>query len=105
MQKGARAWQDDFVDTLLSKECAGNFLQSLKVAKIFHSSVLDFALDLHVDDGYVTGPAVNMTKVALISSPKLSLSHHQRRQFVSACWSFESDRRRWHEGERVGQVS
>ena len=32
-QKGARAWQDDFVDTLLSKECAGNFLQSLKIAR------------------------------------------------------------------------
>ena len=36
--------------------------------------MLEVALDLHVDDGYVTGPAVNMTKVAPISSPKLSLS-------------------------------
>ena len=61
--KGARAWQDHFVDILLSKECPGTFKQSLKSPTIFCSSEFEIALDLHVDDGYVTGPAENMNKV------------------------------------------
>ena len=58
------------MDTLLSKECLGKFKQSLTSPTIFHSSELEIALDLHVDDGYVTGPAANMSKVFPISSPK-----------------------------------
>ena len=61
------------MDTLLSKECLGKFKQSLKSPTIFHSSELEIALDLHVDDGYVTGPAANMSKVFPISSPKFVL--------------------------------
>ena len=62
-RKGARAWQDHFVDILLSRECLGTFKQSLKSLAISYSSEFEIALDLHVDDGYVTGPAENMKKV------------------------------------------
>ena len=54
-RKGARAWQDLFKDTLLSKECPGTFKQSLKSPTILYSSELEIALDLHVDDSNVTG--------------------------------------------------
>ena len=37
-RKGARAWQDHFVDILLAKGCLGAFKQSLKSPTIFSSS-------------------------------------------------------------------
>ena len=54
-RRGPRAWQDHFVDTLLSKECAGTFKQSLKSPTIFYSGEYEIAEDLHIDDGYMTG--------------------------------------------------
>ena len=62
-RKGARAWQDHFIDTLLSKDCPGSFKQSLKSPTIFYSSDFEAALDLHVDDGYMTGPAERMMQM------------------------------------------
>ena len=62
-RKGARAWQDQFVETLFSQDSPGSFKQSLKSPTIFYSSDLEAALDLHVDDGYVTGPAERMMQV------------------------------------------
>ena len=52
-RKQARAWQDHIVDTLLSKECP----------TIIYSSEFEIALDLHVDDGFMTGPAERMMEV------------------------------------------
>ena len=34
-RKGARAWQDHFIETLLSQDCPGSFKQSLKSSTIF----------------------------------------------------------------------
>ena len=48
--KGARAWLDHFIETLLSQTS-------------FYSSDFEAALDLHVDDGYMTGPAERMMQV------------------------------------------
>ena len=62
-RKGARAWQDHFIETLLSQDCPGPFKQSLKSPTIFYSSDFEAALDLHVDDGYMTGPAERMMQV------------------------------------------
>ena len=62
-RKGARAWQDHFIETLLSQDCPGSFKQSLKSPTIFYSSDFEAALDLHVDDGYMTGPAERMMEV------------------------------------------
>ena len=62
-RKGARAWQDHFVDILLSRKCLGTFKQILKSLAISYSSEFEIALDLHVDDGNVTGLAENMKKV------------------------------------------
>ena len=42
-RKGARAWQDHFVDTLPSKECREAFEQSLKSPTIFYSSKFEIA--------------------------------------------------------------
>ena len=53
-RKGAGAWQDHFIETLLSQDCPGSFKQSLKSPTIFYSSDFEAALDLHVDDGYRT---------------------------------------------------
>ena len=50
-RKGARAWQDHFIETLLSQDCPGSFKQSLKSPTIFYSSDFETALDLRVDDG------------------------------------------------------
>ena len=44
-REGARAWQDHFMDTLLSKVCPRNFKQSLKSPTVCHSSELETALD------------------------------------------------------------
>ena len=55
--------QDHFVDTLISKECPGALKQSLKSPTIFYSRDFEIALDLHVDDGYMTGPAERMMQV------------------------------------------
>ena len=76
-RKGARAWQDHFVDILLSQECPGNFLQSLQSPAIWYSREFEIAMRLHVDDGYVTGPAENMKKVFshLVTNVVLKLSH------------------------------
>ena len=82
-RKGARAWQDHCVDTLLSKERPGHFKQSLKSPAIFDSSELKIAMDLHVDDGYVTGLAANMMrafshlecKIVLKLSPIISVGN------------------------------
>ena len=60
---GGRAWQNHFVDILKSKECRGNFKQSLKSTTIFCSSEFEIASELHKDDGYVTGLAEHMEKV------------------------------------------
>ena len=62
-RQGARAWQDHFVDTLLSKECAGAFKQRLKSPTIFCSREFVIASDLLGDDGYITGPAEKMMEV------------------------------------------
>ena len=62
-RNGARAWQDHFIETLLSQDCPGFFKQSLKSPTIVYSSNFEAALDLHVDDGYMTGPAERMTQV------------------------------------------
>ena len=62
-RKGARAWQDHFVEILLGKECPGSFLRSWKSPTIFHSKDLDITMDVHVDDGYVTGPDEGMLKL------------------------------------------
>ena len=59
----ARAWLDHFIETLLSQDCPGSFTQSLKSPTIFYSSDFETALDLHVDDGYMTGPAERMMQV------------------------------------------
>ena len=57
-RKGARAWQDHFIETLLSQDCPGSLSSRvLKSPTIFYSSDFEAALDLHVDDGYMTGPA------------------------------------------------
>ena len=67
--------------SLLSKECLGNFKRSLKSPTISYSSEFEVALELHLDDGYVTGPA----ETVLSSSNRScagTLAHHQRRQFV-----------------------
>ena len=62
-RKGARAWQDHFIDTLLSPDCPGSFKQSLKSPTNFYSSDFEAALDLHVDDRCMTGPAERMMQV------------------------------------------
>ena len=62
-RKGARAWQDHFIETLVSQDCPGSSKQSLKSPTIFYSSDFEAALDLHVDDGYMTGPAEMMMQV------------------------------------------
>ena len=107
-RKGARAWQDHFVDILLSKECPANFKQSLKPrSNLFYSSEFEIALGLHVDDGYVTGPAEKHEEGVRISRDQNCaeiLAHHQRRKLVRACWSSDGDRRRRPVGERPGQV-
>ena len=67
--KRARAWQDHFVDILLSKECPGTFKQGLK-----SSSEFETAVGLHVDDGYMTGTAVSLKKVFAYLKTKLVLN-------------------------------
>ena len=62
-RKGARAWQDHFIETLLSQDCPGSFKQSLKSPTFFYSTDFEAALDLHVDDGYMTGSAERMMQV------------------------------------------
>ena len=62
-RKGARAWQDHFIETLLSQDCPKSFKQSLKSPTIFHSNDFEAALDLYVDDGYTTRPAERMMQV------------------------------------------
>ena len=63
-RKGARAWQDHFVDILLWTEVSGNLQAESEVPCSFlFERVREIALDLHVDDGYVTGLAENMKKV------------------------------------------
>ena len=42
-RKGARAWQDHFVNTLLSKECPRAFKHRLKSPIIFYSSEFEIA--------------------------------------------------------------
>ena len=59
-RKGVRAWQDHFIDTLVSQDCPAAFKQSLESPTIFYSSDFEVALDLHFDDGYMTGPAEKM---------------------------------------------
>ena len=39
-RKGARAWQDHFIETLLSQDCPGSFKQSLKSPTIFTQVIL-----------------------------------------------------------------
>ena len=39
-RKGSRAWQDRFIDTLLSQECPGSFTQSLKSPTFFTRVIL-----------------------------------------------------------------
>ena len=101
-------WQGHFVDILLSKECPGTFKQSLKSPTTFHAKEFEIAVDLHVDDSHVTGPAENMTKVFAYLETKKPFeipTHHLGRKLVRACWCSEViDRRRRHAGERTGQV-
>ena len=52
-RKGARSWQDHFVEKLLSNDCPGNFKQSGKSPTIFHSRELNITMDVHIDDDYV----------------------------------------------------
>ena len=59
-RKGARAWQDHFVEKLLDSRCPRQFKQSLKTPTIFYSAPFEIALDLHVDDGYVEGPTAHL---------------------------------------------
>ena len=69
----ARAWQDHFVDTLVSKECPGAFKQSLKSPTTFYSSEFEIALGLRVDDGYVTGPAEKMMEAFAYLEERIAL--------------------------------
>ena len=62
-RKGARSWQDHFVEKLLSADCPGHFKQSSKSPTIFHSGELDITMDVHVDDGYVAGRGQGLVKV------------------------------------------
>ena len=81
--------------TLLSKECPGAFEQSLKSPTIFNSSEFEIASDLHVDDGYVTGPAEKIMEVfAYLEGKNIfeTLTHHWSRKLVRACWSSEGYR-------------
>ena len=39
-RKGARAWQDHFIETLLSRDCPGSFKQSLRSPTIFTQVIL-----------------------------------------------------------------
>ena len=90
--KRARAWQDHFVDILLSKQCPRTFKQSLKSPTILYSNEFEITLDLHVDDGYVTRPAENMNTVFRTSRDQIVLKLS------------EAYRRRKHVGERTGQL-
>ena len=98
-RKGAREWQDHSVDTLLSKECPGNFKQCLTSPTIFYSGVLDIALDSHVDDCYATGSAANMmkafsnleSKIVQKRSPIISFGHSFER--VGALRVFDEEGR------------
>ena len=69
-RKGARAWQDRFIGTLLSQERPGSFKQSLT---IFYSGDFEAALDLHVDDGYMTGLAERIMHVFAYLENKIVL--------------------------------
>ena len=42
-RKGARAWQDHFVEKLLDTKCPGQFKQSLKTPTIFYSASFEIA--------------------------------------------------------------
>ena len=66
--------------------------------------LLEVALGLHLDDGFVTGQAEKMMEVFVNLEEKNcfeTLTHHWSRKL---CWSSEDYRRRTHVGERTGQV-
>ena len=63
-RKGARAWQDQFIETLLVARLPKIFQTESEVSRRFlYSSDFEAALDLHVDDGCMTGPAERMMQV------------------------------------------
>ena len=68
-----------FIETLLSQDCPGSFKQSLKSPTIFYSSDFETALDLHVDDGYMTGLAECIPRRGNRFKP---LVHHWSGRFV-----------------------
>ena len=59
-------------------------------------SQFEIALDLHVDDGSVTGPAEKMMDVFACLETKIILKllsvHHQSQKLVRACWCSEGYR-------------
>ena len=84
-REGARAWKDHFMNTLLSQDCPRAFKQSLKSPTLFYSSDFEVALDLHVDDGDMTGPAERMMQVFACLDGVIVLktfAQHWSRRFV-----------------------
>ena len=61
-RKGARAWQDHFIETVVAR-LPKIFQRESEVPTIFYSSDFETALGLHVDDGCMTGPAERMMQV------------------------------------------
>ena len=59
-RSGAKSWQEHFAACIQANECPGQFKQNPKTPSQYHSISLDVTVDLHVDDGYATGPPENL---------------------------------------------
>ena len=62
-RNGARSWQEHFLEQITSSSCPGKFKQNLKTPSLYFSAELDVVIDLHVDDGYCSGPPEALKKV------------------------------------------
>ena len=104
-RKGARAWQDHFVD--IFEGVSGNIEAESEVpSNLSFERVRDrigLARRRHLRDRTTRKHEEGVRRSRDQNCVEI-LTHHQRRKLVRACWNYEGHRRRRHVGERTGQV-
>ena len=104
-RKGARAWQDHFVD--IFEGVSGN-LEAESEVPSNHSfervrDRIGLARRRHLRDRTTRKHEQDVRRSRDQNFVEI-LTHHQRQNLVRACWNFEGHRRRKHVGKRTGQV-
>ena len=104
-RKGARAWQDHFVDIF---EGVSGTLEAESEVPSNHSfervrDRIGLARRRHLRDRTTRKHEQDVRKSRDQNCVEI-LTHHQRQNLVRACWNFEGHRRRKHVGKRTGQV-